>query len=70
MLINRQDFDLLKTLSTTKELVSIDTIPSSLKPDFQYYFFGKTLMKENNLLYAYPHDIRNWVRFVFEKYNG
>lgn len=70
MLITRQDILSLKNLSTTKELVGVDTIPNAFKSDFQLYFFGKTLLKKDNSLFAYPHDIKMWIRFMFNKYNG
>lgn len=69
MVITRNDINLLKKFSTTSDLVAVDSIPASLKSDFQIYFFGKTLVKENNEVFAYPHDIKNWVRFIFNKYN-
>lgn len=70
MLITRQDILSLKNLSTTKEPVAVDTIPVAFKSDFQIFFFGKTLFKKDNLLFAYPHDIKMWIRFMFNKYNG
>ena len=69
MLITRQDIVSLKDLSTTKDLVAVDSIPVVFKKDFQLYFFGKTLFKKNNLLFAYPHDIKNWINYMFNKYN-
>ena len=68
MLITRQDILSLKNLSTSRELVPVETIPTTFKSDFQLFFFGKTLVKENNILFAYPHDIKMWVRFIFNKY--
>jgi hypothetical protein len=70
VLVNRKDIVSLKTLSSAKELVSVDAIPSTFKSDFQLFFFGKTLVKENDTLFAYPHDIKKWVYFIFRKYNG
>lgn len=70
MLVNRQDIVSLKSLSTTKDLVAVDTIPTAFKQDFDLFFFGKTLVKQDNLLFAYPHDIKIWIRFMFNKYNG
>lgn len=70
MLVTRQDIIALKNLSTTKDLVPVDTIPSTFKKDFQLFFFGKTLLKKDNSLFAYPHDIKEWTRFMFNKYNG
>jgi hypothetical protein len=69
MLVTRQDIIALKNLSTTKELIAVDTIPSTFKTDFQLFFFGKTLLKKDNILFAYPHDIKMWTRFMFNKYN-
>ena len=70
MLITRQDILSLKTLSTTKDLVAVDTIPNAFKADFKLFFFGKTLLKKDNSLFAYPHDVKMWIRFMFNKYNG
>ena len=70
MLVTRQDIQVLKNLSTAKDLVAVDTIPDTFKQDFRLFFFGKTLLKKDNLLFAYPHDIKAWIRFMFNKYNG
>jgi hypothetical protein len=70
MLVTRQDILLLKNLSTTKDLVAVDTIPSTFEHDFKLYFFGKTLLKKDDLLFAYPHDIKMWIHFMFNKYNA
>lgn len=70
MLVTRQDIIVLKNLSTTKELIAVDTIPCAFKSDFQLFFFGKTFLKKDNTLFAYPHDIKKWTRFMFTKYNG
>lgn len=70
MFITRQDILFLKEKSTTKDMVAVDTIPDALKKDFNIYFFGKTLLKKDNALFAYPHDIKRWVLFMFNKYNG
>jgi len=70
MLVTRKDIILLKNLSTTKELVSVDSIPPNFKRDFQIFFFGKTFVKKDNALFVYPHDIKVWTRFMFNKYNG
>ena len=70
MLVTRQDIQVLKNLSTAKDLVAVDTIPDTFKQDFKLFFFGKTLLKKDNLLFAYPHDIKAWIRFMFNKYNG
>jgi hypothetical protein len=50
-------------------LVGIDSIPTSFKSDFQLYFFGETLLKEESILFACPHDIKMWIRLMFNKYN-
>lgn len=69
MLINRTDIIALKKLSKATDLVAIDKVPTAFKSDFQRFFFGKTLTKdENNILLAYPHDIRQWVLYVFKTY--
>jgi hypothetical protein len=70
MLVTLQDILFLGKLSTTNDLVAIDTIPAAFKQDFQLYFFGKTLTKKDDLLFAYPHDIKLWLQFLFDKYNG
>ena len=70
MLVTRQDILELKKLSTTKELTPVDAIPSTFKNDFQLFFFGKTFLKKDNVLFAYPHDIKEWIRFMFNKYKG
>jgi hypothetical protein len=70
MLLTRQDILSLKNLSTTRDLVSVDNIPVVFKDDFKLYFFGKTLLKKDSSLFAYPHDIKMWIRFMFNKYNG
>ncbi|MDP3930367.1 MAG: hypothetical protein Q8R57_15205 [Bacteroidota bacterium] len=70
MLVNRHDILSLQKLSTTKELVDIDKIPSAFKLDFELFFLGKTLVKKDNVLFAYPHDVKVWVYFMVNKYNG
>ena len=70
MLVTRQDIITLKNLSTTKDLIAVDTIPTAFKIDFQLFFFGKTFLKKDNVLFAYPHDIKKWTVFMFNKYNG
>ncbi len=69
MLITRTDISTLKKLSLSKDLVPLQRIPNAFKMDFDTYFFGKTLVKEDNVLFAYPHDVKNWVRYIFAKYN-
>jgi len=68
MLMTNKDISTLKILSFSKDLVSIKEVPDSFKLDFDTFFFGKTLVKQNNILFAYPHDIKHWVRYVFAKY--
>ena len=70
MLVTRQDILLLKKWSITTDVVAIDSVPNAFKTDFQSYFFGKTLLKKNNVLFAYPHDIKKWIFFMLNKYNG
>ncbi len=69
MLVTKNDILFLGNLSTTKNLVSVDKIPVVFQTDFQIYFFGKTLLKKDELLFAYPHDIKTWIAFMFNKYN-
>ena len=68
MLMTREDLLVLQNLSLEKELVAVDGIPAVFKKDFQIYFFGKTLVKEDNRIFAYPHDVKMWVLFLFNKY--
>lgn len=70
MLVTRQDILVLKKLSIAKEAIAVDSIPSNFKEDFQLFFLGKTLFKKDNILFAFPHDIKLWTRFMFNKYNG
>lgn len=71
MLITKTDIKTLRNLSLANDLVPVDTIPASFKNDFQRFFLGKTLTKDsNNRLLAYPHDIRQWVRYVFNTYQA
>lgn len=69
MFVTRQDILSLKDLSTTKDLVGVDSIPAVFQHDFKLFFLGKTLLKKDDLLFAYPHDIKGWIRFMFKKYN-
>lgn len=69
MLVTRKDISFISTLARTKDLVAIDSIPKAFKKDFDYFFFGKTLTKKDNALFAYPHDIKAWIKFIYEKYN-
>lgn len=69
ILITRTNILDLAKLSESKEAVPVSAIPTPFKTDFDLYFFGKTLTKENDILCAYPHDIKAWVRYVFNKYS-
>ena len=69
MLTNRTDILILQTLSQVKDLVAIEKIPHSFKDDFDKYFFGKTLVKKEQSFFAYPHDIKQWVKHVFSSSN-
>jgi hypothetical protein len=40
-----------------------------LKKIFKYSF-GKTYLKKNDTLFAYPHDAKIGYVFMFDKYNG
>lgn len=68
MLVTRKDIMFLKDLSMTTREVAIDTIPDAFLPDFQKFFFGKTLMKKDGTIFAYPHDLKKWVDYMFKKY--
>ena len=69
MLMNRSDIVALKHLSTVRELVPFDAIPSSFKDEFARFFFGKTIVKDEfDHRFAYPSDVRKWVRALFLKY--
>ena len=70
MLINRSDILILRDFSTSKEPISVDSIPPVFKNDFQLFFFGKTLLKKDDLIFAYPHDIKLWIQFMFNKYKA
>ena len=61
---------MLKNLSKIKDLVGVDSIPSTFEKDFKLLFFGKTLLKKDDLLFAYPHDVKMCIRFMFNKYNA
>ncbi|MBW3519510.1 hypothetical protein [Flavobacterium sp. NKUCC04_CG] len=69
MFVTKQDIFALNVLSTTKNLVNVDTIPAVFIQDFQIYFYGKTLVKKDDALLAYPHDIKAWVQFMYYKYS-
>ena len=66
---NKSDLLEMKNLYSTQENIAISDIPSSFQEEFNHFFFGKTLIEKNNKTYAYAHDIRAWVRLVFEKYS-
>jgi len=67
--MNRSDISFLQHLSTVKELVPIEEIPSCFRQDFNKFFFGKTLVKDDkDHLFAYPSDIKRWVRVLFSTY--
>ncbi len=70
MLINKSDIEFLNKLATESNYVDVSTIPENLKNEFQSYFLGKTLIEKKDSLYANPKDIRNWVIFLFKKYNS
>ncbi|AFL85687.1 hypothetical protein Belba_3175 [Belliella baltica DSM 15883] len=70
MFINRKDIITLRNLSLTKELVLLDDIPLSFREDFFEFFFGKTLIEKDSLLFAYPHDVKLWTKFMFHKYSS
>lgn len=70
MLVTKEDIITLRTLSVTKELVPVDSIPLTFKTDFQLFFFGKTFVRKDNSLFAYPHDIKMWTRYIVNKYNS
>ncbi|WP_430613806.1 hypothetical protein [Flavobacterium sp. JP2137] len=70
MFVTKQDILTLNVLSTTEVFVAVDSTPVAFKKDFQMFFFGKTFIKKDNTLFAYPHDIKKWTRFMFNKYNG
>jgi len=68
MLMTRTDLLALRSLAEVNDPVSLDRIPQSFKNKFDRFFFGKTMLKKENELLAYPVDIRNWVQYVFELY--
>jgi len=70
MLVTRQDIVKLKNLSTVSDIVPVDSIPDSFKTDFNLFFFGKTFLRKGSISYAYPHDIKKWVKFLIDKYQG
>ena len=67
--MNRSDIVALKNLSTAKELVPFEAIPASFKDEFNRFFFGKTIVKDDlNRRFAYPSDVRKWVHVLFLTY--
>lgn len=38
-----------------------------LKNNLIYFFFGKTLFKEDNILFAYPSDTKEWANLLLDK---
>ena len=69
MLISKTDVLSLAKLSNASRAVPISQIPKSFRDDFDHYFLGKTLTKENDIVCVFPHDIKNWVRYIFNKYD-
>jgi hypothetical protein len=69
MEISRKDIDFLKQLSIAYSLVQVNQIPLNLKKEFDLFFFGKTLMLKDNVAFAYPQDIKNWVNYLFQKFS-
>ncbi|TDO28231.1 hypothetical protein [Sediminibacterium goheungense] len=70
MFIRRSDIDALKALSSTSDMVNVGSIPETFKDEFDKYFFGKTLVKKQDALFAYPNDIRQWVIYIVNRYNA
>ncbi|MFM9984976.1 MAG: hypothetical protein ACKVOK_07050 [Flavobacteriales bacterium] len=60
MLLRRDDIIALKHLSLATDMVDIDTIPTVFRADFDIFFFGKTLVKREEKLLAFPNDVRLW----------
>jgi hypothetical protein len=69
MAISKGDLELLKELRNANKPIPLNSINSSLKNNFDTFFFGKTLLKENNQLYAFPSDIQRWAAYELEKDN-
>lgn len=67
-LMTRSDLQVLNEFVSGEDLVPIERIPLSFKPDFDRFFFGKTLVKKENGLFVYPHDIKKWVAYLFYIY--
>lgn len=67
-MVTRSDIRVLRDLSGAKVLIAVDSIPETFKPDFQRYFFGKTLTQVEGKTMAYPHDVRDWVKWMVQKY--
>jgi hypothetical protein len=60
MLLRRDDIIALKHLSMATDMVDIDTIPAVFRADFDAFFFGKTLVKRDEKLLAFPNDVVLW----------
>ncbi|WP_121965310.1 hypothetical protein [Myroides sp. N17-2] len=67
MLVTRNDITFLNNLSKANDFIAIDTIPENFITEFQWYFFGKTFVEKDGELFAYPHDIKEWVRYMYAK---
>jgi hypothetical protein len=70
MLVRRSDIDSLKTLSSANEMVDVKHIPKTFKDEFDRFFFGKTLVKKQGSVFAYPNDIKQWVTYIVNRYNA
>jgi hypothetical protein len=67
--LNKEDFLTLRNLCHLDQLTPIEDIPPKFKSDFDLYFFGKTMMlDENNKSLIYPWDIKTWVLRLIKKY--
>ena len=69
MEISREDINFLKQLAIANSLVEVNQIPVNLKKEFDLFFFGKTLMLKDDIAFAYPQDIKNWVKYLFLKFS-
>ena len=69
MLVTRNDIISLSNLSKSKDLVPVETIPENFIKEFQWFFFGKTFVKIDDKLFAYPHDIKRWAKHMYAKIN-
>jgi hypothetical protein len=67
--MEKSDLLVLKELSVSNDLVPVESIPESFKSDFYKFFFGKTVVvDEKGQVFAYPHDIKKWVRHLLIAY--